>query len=610
MNLVDGGQLLVMRRLLDASYFVVAEACKLLSTMCYRHEQVQHEWFDIVERMGLRAYSAQSNARKEAVLASMATFFAHKQVAVHERAAKVLPLDRLKQYLFDSDRLIRDHALDVLEATIRAASKNCVVPQVIDLIRQDTDSADQSIHVAVKLRCMAVLVRAVPENPVLSQSNSHLCNSIASMAMSILQHICNEDMAVDNETLAVDLLEIKEEILLHSNKRTVTGEAARIVREFCRHTLDGEMMAQLEQLLSQNKVFGSPQLFHTVLEAIVYILRLSSQANVDNLQILPSLVANFAIRAPGLKMLLNLALEVLCHTSLPPAFVLALTQSLISRMADVEWEPRDTVLEFISESVHRLGWGRSQTIVEPLIEETIGALRDPEEYVRAAAINVLVVVVSSADARFRSSIVSHPGLSQVRLEELLSDPEAFVKRAAFDLLSAIAKTAVEQQEENREWLHSLSYQRLYQICDDPDFEVRLRCTRLLAQLTRWNHFCDIVDTDKQIVVELQVDSLLLDMCSDSSRYVRQVCLENLRDMRSQCANVLLLKEEGLETASKRRVNHTSSFCEKLGMIDFGQLERSLSTEHLYQEAVDRQVDKELMTEADDVNSGNNILECY
>ncbi|KAJ1810339.1 hypothetical protein LPJ56_005895, partial [Coemansia sp. RSA 2599] len=229
------------------------------------------------------------------------------------------------------------------------------------------------------------------------------------------------------------------------------------------------------------------------------------------------------------------------------------------------------------------------------------------EYVRAAATHVLVLVVSSADAGFRASLIGHPGLSRVRLLELLTDSEAFVKRAAFDLLNAIAKTAIEQNEESREWLGSLEYQRLYQVCDDPDFEVRLRCTRLLARLTRWKHFCDISESDKQMVAELQVDSLLLDMCNDSSRYVRQVCLESLREMQMLCNRASL---EDLEAPSKKRATDVIGFCKKLGSVDFGRMERSLSTEHLYQEAVDKQVEMELMTEADDANAGNNILECY
>ncbi|KAJ2332205.1 hypothetical protein GGH92_008997, partial [Coemansia sp. RSA 2673] len=52
-----------------------------------------------------------------------------------------------------------------------------------------------------------------------------------------------------------------------------------------------------------------------------------------------------------------------------------------------------------------------------------------------------------------------------------------------------------------------------------------------------------------------------------------------------------------------------SFYRKLGSIDFQRLESTLTAEHLYQEALDTQVEKEMMTEKQDVNSGNNILDC-
>ncbi|KAJ2228100.1 hypothetical protein IWW45_006750 [Coemansia sp. RSA 485] len=598
-------RMLVLRRLLDASYFVVAEACRLLSTMCYRRQRIQTEWFAMAQKMGARAYNAQSSAHKEAVLAATATFYAHEQKSVREQAAEVLPLDRLGLYLFDCDRLVRDHALDVLEAAVRtAASVDCVM-QVLGLLRrQGHECADRPVRVAVKLRSLAVLVRAAP------QGNS-ACGGIAALAMTVLQHIHGgqEEPSDEPSELPEALLEIKHEVLAHSNRRLVSGEAARIAREHCRHTLDRNMLGQLEHLLAQPSVIGSPQLLHTVLEAIVNALHLScSQTDVDALQMLPDLAANFAIRAPGLKMLLGLALEILDHRRLSTTFVASLTQALATRMVDVEWEPRDTVLEFASGAVDRLGWGRAKAVVEPLVEDVVSALGDPEEYVRAAAVQVLVRVVSSADAATRSRVAGHPGLTRVRLGQLLGDSEAFVKRAAFDLVAALALAAEQQREKSREWLHCLAHRQLYLVCDDPDFEVRLRCTRLLAQLTRWLHFGVMADADRLAVKELQVDALLLDMCNDSSRYVRLACLESLRDMQGRRAKAS--EEQGVEHPEKRRTNDTDTFCEKLGSVDFGRLERSLSTEHLYQEAVDRQVDRQLMTEADDVNAGNNILECY
>ncbi|KAJ2570643.1 hypothetical protein GGH95_004211, partial [Coemansia sp. RSA 1836] len=55
---------------------------------------------------------------------------------------------------------------------------------------------------------------------------------------------------------------------------------------------------------------------------------------------------------------------------------------------------------------------------------------------------------------------------------------------------------------------------------------------------------------------------------------------------------------------------SESFYCKLCGIDFARLESTLTAEHLYQEALDTQVEKEMMTETQDPNIGNNILDCY
>ncbi|KAJ1920602.1 hypothetical protein LPJ71_001396 [Coemansia sp. S17] len=149
--------------------------------------------------------------------------------------------------------------------------------------------------------------------------------------------------------------------------------------------------------------------------------------------------------------------------------------------------------------------------------------------------------------------------------------------------------------------------------DDPDFEVRVRCAKILALLARWMHFAGIAAGDRAFVVELQADALLLDMCRDSSRYVRRVCLDGLLEMKRsyEIGGGSEVAEADEERSGKRQTveRGEESFYRKLCDIDFARLESTLTAEHLYQEALDTQVEK-MMTETQDPNIGNNILDCY
>ncbi|KAJ2636336.1 hypothetical protein GGF44_003155 [Coemansia sp. RSA 1694] len=112
------------------------------------------------------------------------------------------------------------------------------------------------------------------------------------------------------------------------------------------------------------------------------------------------------------------------------------------------------------------------------------------------------------------------------------------------------------------------------------------------------------------------------MCTDSSRYVRRVCLDSLLHMKHSHESSIggrdtaVQVETGDGREGKRQTieqgggSSSESFYRKLCGIDFARLESTLTAEHLYQEALDTQVEKEMMTETQDPNIGNNILDCY
>ncbi|KAJ2134332.1 hypothetical protein IW136_004688 [Coemansia sp. RSA 678] len=306
----------------------------------------------------------------------------------------------------------------------------------------------------------------------------------------------------------------------------------------------------------------------------------------------PRLICTFAIRAPGLRGVFDLALELLgsCNAE----FVQGLEHAIRTRIVDVEWESRDTVIEFVTRAVREHAWPRVELLVtRQVVDDAVRALSDAEEYVRASAAYLLAALVERGDEERARYVSGHKHLTQSDLARLVADSEAFVKRAALDLVHALGTRGI-----GTTWFECLTYRMLYDLADDPDFEVRVRCARILALLTQNSP----VNTS-----ELQSTSLLLEMCRDSSRYVRAECLRSLRELKQNTQDVDMTNEP---EPKRVYVGERTDLCEKLRNVDLAQLEASLSAEHLYQEALDTQVARELMREKSDANAGNNILDCY
>ncbi|KAJ2860862.1 hypothetical protein GGH94_005259 [Coemansia aciculifera] len=627
-------QRFILRRLLDSSYFVVTEACALLGSMFYRGGSMDPALCELVERLIGRSFEAQSTPHKMAVLATAVILFAIREEPVRVYALEQFSQIRLQMYLFDDDRLIRDKALDILELTLRLSSDSACLARVVESLgsRLSQRTAKRKVYALVALRGLAAIVKDVPANSALCSPEAlSQCLGIVHSALAILLHVYGirhqvPESAGTTKTLAAietEILDLMDGSQLGASAiaNSVACEAARVVREYCRTTFDQRVFAVLEQLLENRAVQRNAQQLQLVLDAIIHSLRLAKQASFSHLLVLPSIVANFAIQAPGLKLLFDLVLESISDQGDVDSaqFVQLLAQSVKARLADVEWEVRDTALEFISAAANTLEWSRAQGLIVDgdLLGDVVSALSDTEEYVRASGAQALVAILGSADAEFRQLVADHSGLGSQQLEQLVNDSEAFVKRAALDLVYALGDHAVSGRLEGREWMHCLTYFKLYQMGDDPDFEVRVRCAKILALLARWMHFASITASDRAFVVELQADALLLDMCTDSSRYVRRVCLDGLLDMKLSYEEASGNVEEtgAVEGRSGKRQTveyggDGESFYRKLCDIDFARLESTLTAEHLYQEALDTQVEKEMMTETQDPNIGNNILDCY
>ncbi|KAJ2123686.1 hypothetical protein IW147_002435 [Coemansia sp. RSA 720] len=601
---------LLLRRLLDSSYFVVAEACALLGRLFYANNSIDPKLSALVEQLVARPFHMQTSARKAAVLAAVETLLLLKNSEVQQFVHRVFA-QPMEPYLYDNDRLVRDRALDVLELMVLDVDAQGVCELVAVLARRVDMNAN------VVLRCLAAVVKQLPNNKRVDEGEAQrLGQMIATMGVELLLRI---HPAVDGSDVDqietqitssdVDIAETQdvESTLITSSDvdriqsqvakaaqqspsaaSTIACEAARIVREHSQTSFSAHTASSMCLLLSNPRVQQHTQLVQLVLSTLLQTLRLAHSRT--HVQMVPQLISTFAIRAPGLRGVFDLAHELLgsCTTE----FVRSLEHAVRTRIVDVEWEARDTVLEFVTRAVREHAWPSvEQLATRQVVDDAVRALTDAEEYVRASAAHLLAAVVERGDEERAWYVSEHSHLTGSDLARLVADSEAFVKRAALDLVHALGTRGTGM------WVECLSYRTLYDLADDPDFEVRVRCARVLALLTQ-NSAAD---------AELQSTSLLLEMCRDSSRYVRAECLRSLRELKQNTQDVDMTNEPEPKRVD---VGEQSSLYEKLKKVDLAQLEASLSAEHLYQEALDTQVARELMREQSDANAGNNILDCY
>ncbi|KAJ2254556.1 hypothetical protein GGH98_002295 [Coemansia sp. RSA 454] len=606
---------LLLRRLLDSSYFVVASACMLLGRL-FHVNTIDPNLSALIEQLVGRPFALQTSARKAAVLATAQTLLLLKNKDVQVFVHRVFAQPVLEPYLYDVDRLVRDRALDVLELVVLDVDAMGVRELVAALARR--------VDGCVVLRCLAAVVKQLPWNRCIEKGEARrLGLMIANMGVSLLLSIHPAVDGSDVDTVQTQLtssdVDSTEAPITSSDvdsiqtpitssdvdsiqtqvakaaqqspsaSSMIACEAARIVREHSQTTFSAHTASSMCLLLSNPRVQQHTQLVQLVLSTLLQTLRLAH--NRTHVQMVPRLICTFAIRAPGLRGVFDLALELLgsCNAE----FVQGLEHAIRTRIVDVEWEARDTVLEFVTRAVREHAWPRVELLVtQQVVDDAVRALSDAEEYVRASAAYLLAAVVERGDEERARYVSEHKHLTQSDLARLVADSEAFVKRAALDLVHALGTRGVGM------WIECLTYRTLYDLADDPDFEVRVRCARILALLTQ---------TSPVNTSELQSTSLLLEMCRDSSRYVRAECLRSLRELKQNTPDVDMTNEP---EPKRVYVGERTDLWEKLRNVDLAQLEASLSAEHLYQEALDTQVARELMREKSDANAGNNILDCY
>ncbi|KAI8580037.1 hypothetical protein K450DRAFT_239064 [Umbelopsis ramanniana AG] len=292
----------------------------------------------------------------------------------------------------------------------------------------------------------------------------------------------------------------------------------------------------------------------------------------------------------------------------------SVTQALLLRLYDTEWDTRDSVVTFIGslyDAPHisaRVQFAQQNNLALEVIEKIV----DGEAYVRSAALDALQQMMNNASGWIfikNNEVTKH---INSMLPPLIHDPEALVRRAVLDAMSCLIHN---QSYENLFDVQGLSPSDMSMLMDDTDWEVRLRVCNLLHQL--WKTEIHIrerskkghVHEDKQQThfYELGGDHLLLLSAQDSARLVREKSMEVLKGIQED------LDSEASNTMGGKRAlaleENDQAFADAIGEIDFARLAATISAEHMYEETFDIDysgVDIKTMTES---LRDTNIMDC-
>ncbi|KAJ1722711.1 hypothetical protein LPJ53_002884 [Coemansia erecta] len=609
LELVDVGRL-VVRRTLDSSHYVAHEAAHLLAALCWHGDgrgdgdgRVEDAWVQVA--CGMRVPTARLGVAR--------VLLAHTRVEVRRHVARGLVLG---DGLFDGDRAVRDRALDVLEAMVRVTGDVAGALGVL----QKTGGSGRDV-----LRALAAVVRAAPGHAT--------CREIAGMCAAALEQ------SVEGGELAFAAAPG-----VRVAGRRLGVEVARVVDAYGGGGAWGASVADaLARVLADGRVLrgqAHQPLLRAVLSAARRMMAHAATGSPDCSSLLAAvggLVGDFGVHSGALRIALDAVAGALANAVADAEFVGRVVGGVRGRLADVEWEGRDLAVEFVATCVRSVGWPAARAVAEPLVGDLRGAMADPDEYVRASAASALAAII---EARLADGL---PGVSvdPRELACLLADSEAVVRRAAADLLCALVHDGPSRLLRDLACVRAVvDAGLLRRLARDEDFEVRVRCARVVSAVVWLMHFSQETageatsETASEVeaaapdglgLEKLNADTLLVEMCADSSRYVRRVCFDSLVAMRQAIGeqkdeqNCEAGEEtDGVEEADgqgKRQRTRGArdgrvAFVRRLRVVDYVALERSLDLEHLYHEALDAPVERDLMDEDDEANCGNNILECY
>ncbi|KAK9707721.1 hypothetical protein K7432_010018 [Basidiobolus ranarum] len=200
-----------------------------------------------------------------------------------------------------------------------------------------------------------------------------------------------------------------------------------------------------------------------------------------------------------------------------------LADVLESKCYDMNWDVRDTTLEFFGELFSENCQNGIELILShQLLKMVMEKVVDSEPYVRASAVQTLGAAVKNPSGW--SDLHLHDGIRNLlgKIPGLLVDTEAFVRRAVLDLITCLISSRQYTRlfftsEEAKEPV--LNHTLLTKLLDDCDWEIRVRGVKFLYELWMvcWNEqeYRNKRDTSEPVnwFFEVKADKLFLEAVS-------------------------------------------------------------------------------------------------
>ncbi|KAI8619600.1 armadillo-type protein [Chytriomyces sp. MP71] len=290
-----------------------------------------------------------------------------------------------------------------------------------------------------------------------------------------------------------------------------------------------------------------------------------------------------------------------------------LTEPILSRFYDMEWEVRTMTLHLAS-TLFQSPQPQQLAFSLPLLVPVLNRCKDAEPGVRHAALTAtrdLVVASPRGWAHLCASNHCDAFLTAL-VRVYLQDSEALVRRTALEVLRAlvVADGLVTQglfchdDVANGDRVGPTRLHRL--VVNDPDWEVRVRALNLLETL-----FCLKDGTGIQTGVwfyQLKGTKLVKEATVDTSRIVRAEAAKLVSTLLAALDGQMAFPNRSRKRAFVCIESPEVDLLEMLQAIDLPALVEGSTAEHIYEEALD--MNANYLQEGEELNEGNNILCCY
>ncbi|KAI7908207.1 armadillo-type protein [Cokeromyces recurvatus] len=620
----------IMLALLDQSSYVVAEACRLFSTLV---EFNLTQLMQVMNPSNLIQNLLQPNGDPKQTLSALDFCWA----IVNMKNDNAIEYIRSKQLLHPfipllclSDRIIRSRVLEILSILfsydkdpLQTLNLDTCNSNINKAYRVIFNMAKEMIKESKKLDDLMTAVTFLDTSfTLLTQNTNTDIHTTIDEAYSILYSLIDLCMYKQKN----ELKHVNEFIKTTRTRNQLTQLVLRTMNTLVQ--LYPSIMTQksnytdIFNVLEDEQLYSDPRVLKSILALLTNTLWYIKQAEQYQpilkraIQSLVKMSDETSLDCKSLSLVLDTLNVLLGHDQigvLVTEFGHRFAEALSLKFLDAEWDIRDASIHFVGQ-LFEMPFVKNKiqfALTYNLPLNVFQRIHDSEVYVRASAIEVLQMMMMCEEGW---GYIQQHQISRnlaAKLPSLLYDTEAIVRRAALDAIICLVKNRscqgmkMEIKDSNQQ--NSLNPVIIKKLVYDDDIDVRSRACKLIECL--WL----LYQHEKQehdFFQHLQAGELLVEAAMDTNRIVR---IEAVRIIES----ILATDDKPSNHSTKRKfdqVEHDdfdTSFLNVLRHLNLTQQKQTLDPEHLYQEAFD--INADMMIQSiipvnpdDDVN----MLDCY